>query len=177
MKHITIFFLLFSSLLTADCEERAYDLGVGESKSSLESKRSNDKQYNSMICPCASQINSDVKDATLKITEKRVNPATDILIKSLENQLIASDTKIRELVNLKYLNNIYSFYGKNDTSGATLSSTVDGCGVAFNFPAVSNVKAFYREGILEEILSILHSWKSSAESQEQINKLNMYIKE
>lgn len=173
MKYRWIFLVLFTMLNAADCTQRAYSLGVGESKSSLALERASDKIYLTGSCGCYAVVNTIVKSTTLGITENRVNPATDLLIESLKNQLVDSDTKIRELVNLKYVNSMYSFYDKQDGKGSVLSSSVDGCGENFVFPATLNAKPQYRQGILLEIVSVLKALKQSVDGLATINQTHM----
>ena len=166
MKVILILCVIWGFLYADECLDRAYILGVGNTKNTLEGQRDEDTQYHFVpaICGiyCTQWILDRVKETTLGITETRVNPAVDKLIESLRNQLLSSDTKIKELVHLKYVNALYSFYDKEDKNEALLSSNVDGCGEVFEFPATHNTQDFNREGILKEILKLLHYWDKAS---------------
>ena len=151
------------------CLDRAYDFAVDKDKESLDGDRDNDKQYTviNAQCCCALQINNLFKEKTIEMTG-RVNPAMDTLTESLRNQLESSDLKIKELVHLKYANSLYSFYDKDGVAmqqnELDMYTDGDGCLDKFTFRIPEkDRKNVYREGILKEVLAMLHEWKGASE--------------
>jgi len=167
------------TLLADNCLEKSY-----KSANIDKDDRKNDLDYSSCIaqgvlCCCTSNIISLFKDKTKDITRKRVNPAVDNLIKALRNQRLSSDIKIEELVHLKYANTIYSFYDKDGKKMKKKKLTMpkdaeDGCKDEIKFRKLTtedkNRKGVYREGLLKEILDMLHAW---GKSDDMIAKKNM----
>ena len=181
-KSFLFFFFIGQGLLLAKpplptdgnpdyCLDKAYPSAIGETKESIDGVREEDLNYSIFSagkCCCSSQIKGLFKEKTKKITHDRVNPAVDLLIQSLRNQRMASDIKIEELVHLKYVLAIYSFYNEDgkEMSNKELSMPAnddDGCKPVITFlkPKDLNRKGVYREGILKEMLAMLHAWKKS----------------
>ena len=180
---ITGLTILNFQYLSADaCSDLAYTRATGDTESSLNSQRTQDLLYvcpGDVTCCCSGDILDTFKDDTEDITHNRVNPAMDLLAESLRNQFEASDLKIKELVNLKYVNALYSFYDTDTNSKSstfTLESDVDGCGTPFVFPIKHHIdrKKLHREGILKQILEVLHHWKNTSDVQtlKNIKELN-----
>lgn len=158
------------TLLADNCLEKSY-----KSANIDKDDRKNDLDYSSCIaqglwCCCTSNIISLFKDKTKDITRKRVNPAVDKLIKALKNQRLASDIKIEELVHLKYANTLYSFYDKDGEKMKKKKLTMpkdddDGCKDEIKFRELKTEdkdrRGVYREGLLKEMLTMLHTWRKS----------------
>lgn len=169
MKKVIFLLLYFHTILSAanlqSCLDRAYILALDQNWSEVNASRTQDgSNFNFSVngdfgCCCKGWIKSYIKDITLDITENRVNPATDILLKSLRNQFKSSDVKIRELVNLRYINSLYSFF-TYDSNDSSLTSSVDGCGEPFKFKGVSGSGRWRREGLLLEMINTLHEWSA-----------------
>jgi len=154
------------TLLADNCLEKSY-----KSANINKDDRKNDLDYSSCIaqgvlCCCTSNIISLFKDKTKDITRNRVNPAVDNLIKALKNQRLASDIKIEELVHLKYANALYSFYDKDGEKMKKKKLTMpNGCRDEIKFRELKaedkKRKGVYREGLLKELLAMLHAWGKS----------------
>ena len=155
------------TLLADDCLEKSYS-----SANINKDDRSKDLDFslcylrNFGQCCCTYNIVSLFKDRTKDITRNRVNPAVDNLIKALRNQRLASDIKIEELVHLKYANALYSFYDKDGEKMKKKKLTMpkdddDGCKDEIKFRKLKaedkKRKGVYREGLLKEMLTMLHS--------------------
>ena len=158
-----MFFILSLGLLGDNCLDLSYLRATGETQATINQERINDLQYtfSDHKCCCTEEILNLFRTETHDITYGRVNPAMDLLATSLRNQFLVSDLKIKLLVNLKYVNSLYSFYDKEKENNATvvLKSNVDGC-KPFIFKARlhGDRKKIYREGILLEMLDYLDSW-------------------
>jgi len=164
---------IFNYTLGDKCLDKSYESAIGYDRQGIKQERKKDLDYSSCIdpkCCCTEQIKSLFKKDTKRITQKRVNPATDYLIEALRNQRVASDIKIEELVYLKYVNSIYSFYDKDGKKMKKKKLTMpasndDGCKETITFRKLEAAdlkrKGVYREGLLKEILAMLHAWEKS----------------
>ena len=169
---------LLLGLFMGQCELQAKDcLDLSyESAKVNKTDRTKDLDYskcqskNPGACCCTSNIIELFKDKTEDITRKRVNPAVDTLIKALKNQRLASDIKIEELVHLKYVNTIYSFYDKDGEKMKNKKLNMpkdddDGCEEEIKFRELTteekNRQGVYREGLLNDVLAMLHAWEKS----------------
>ena len=150
------------------CLDKAYVKSTGDDKATLDSEREAELVFGcegEPCCLCGSEIVSLFEQDTKDITQNRVNPATDNLVESLRNQYEASDLKIKELVNLKFVNSMYAFYDKKDKSVSPTMSDDDHC-MEFSFDAgeKSMRDELFREGILLETIETLHHWRTSSDS-------------
>jgi len=162
------------------CLDKSYISAIGKKKPAITTERNNDLDYSSCVdvaCCCIDEIKALFKEKTKKMTHERVNPAVDKLIEALRNQRMASDDKIKELIHLKYINTLYSFYdedGKTRTSDTFTMPDEDGCISTITFNKTDqNRKGVYREGILKEILSMLNAWEQSADMITEKNMLKL----
>jgi len=173
---------IFKYTLGDKCLDKSYESAIGKKKKAIEQVRQKDLEYSSCMdptCCCTIGIQNLFKDKTESMTHDRVNPATDQLIEALRNQRVASDIKIEELVYLKYINTIYSFY---DGEGEEMKNKKlnmpknnhDGCKEPITFRKLTTEdlkrKGVYREGLLKEILAMLHAW---GKSDDMISEKNM----
>jgi len=183
LKNIIILTILISYSYAVDpCLDRAYKFATNKTKSVLTAERKEDTNYIFVDseCCCTYNILSLFSEKTKKITG-RVNPAMDTLTKALVHQLKASDEKIKELVHLKYANALYSFYDKDGVKmkqkKLDLKPAGDGCQEPFVFRKLKKEdkkrKSIYREGILIEILSTLHHWRGTRETEIEKNMRGM----
>jgi hypothetical protein len=104
-----------------DYLDDAYHEALGQSRSSISTERITD-----LILPTAglcalAPVNTTVTQHSIAIG-RRLNPATDNIIKALSYNLETSDLKVRKIINLKYANSIYSFYDDTYTSYSNGSS-------------------------------------------------------
>jgi hypothetical protein len=168
-RYSLISMIVFQVLWAEDCLDRSYGFSVnGMTENSLKNRRAQDLIFSPFInlsCCCDRDIINLFKKESKEITH-RVNPAMDTLTKALRNQLESSDLKIKELVHLKYVNALYSFYDKDGAAAAKpvldMEPDGDGCIDEFTFKVpVKNRKQVSREGILKEILSTLYKWKDT----------------
>lgn len=152
----------------SQCLDKAYRKSTGDDEKTLNSERTSELNFvctGEPCCQCGMQIVKIFEDDTKDITQNRVNPATDNLVESLRNQYEASDLKIKELVNLKFLNSIYSFYDKKNKSITANISDNDHC-MDFSFDAGESLRRdeLFREGILLETLKTLHYLRTSSDA-------------
>jgi len=187
MQNIWKPFLLMSMMaqgLLAEeyCLDTSYKSAIGETQKGIKSIRDVDLDYSNFSdaqCCCSAQIKGLFKEHTKKMM-KRLNPATDNLIKALRNQRMASDIKIEELVHLKYVLAMYSFYNEDGKKMGTEKLTMpdeDGCIGTITFRKLEKEdlerKGVYREGILKEILAMLHAWGKSDKMIAEKNMIKM----
>jgi hypothetical protein len=169
-------------LMAEDCLTKSYRAAIGTTQTNIEQTREDDLQYNftDLSCCCTKQINALFQKKTESMTH-RVNPAVDRLIEALQNQRKASDIKIEELVHLKYVNTMYSFFDKDPMKNEKLrmpddTQNEDGCQdeIVFRKADETNRKGTYREGILKEILTMLHAWEKSEKMIVNKNMIKMF---
>ena len=174
IRNTVLCLCLFQGIVMAeDCLTKSYKSAIGVTKERIEDERKEDLNYSScagLMCCCSSQIKGLFKEKTKDMTHKRVNPAVDKLIEALRNQRQASDIKIEELVHLKYVNALYSFYDENGTEMKKEKLTMpdsneDGCEKEIIFRKLEAKDLIrtdvYRQGILKEVLALLHAWEKS----------------
>ena len=147
---------LLLGLFMGQCELQAKDcLDLSyESAKVNKTDRTKDLDYskcqskNPGACCCTSNIIELFKDKTEDITRKRVNPA----------------------VHLKYVNTIYSFYDKDGEKMKNKKLNMpkdddDGCEEEIKFRELTteekNRQGVYREGLLNDVLAMLHAWEKS----------------
>jgi len=173
---------IFKYTLGDYCLDKSYKAAVGKDKSGITTDREEDWRYNTTdsSCCCTDGILDVFKEKTKDITNKRVNPAVDKLIEALRNQRMASDDKIKELVHLKYVNTLYSFFDKTNEEMKSKTYTMpdeDGCIDVVTFRKLEkddlNRNGVYREGILKETLSLLHAWKKSVDMIAEKNMIKV----
>jgi len=167
------------------CMDKAYPSATGKTKKKIENERKKDLEYASCfdpVCCCSSQIISLFKKKTKSMTYDRTNPATDFLIEALRNQRVSSDIKIEELVHLKYANAIYSFYDKDGEKMKKEKLMMptddeDGCVDTITFRKLNlgdlDRKGVYREGMLKDILALLHAWQKDSKMVEKNNMIKI----
>jgi len=180
---LLLFIIAQESLAKEYCLDKSYQSAIGMNEKNIKKIRKEELDYSDLSdpnCCCSAQIKGLFQESTKDMMDIRLNPATDNLIKALRNQRMASDIKIEELVHLKYVLAMYSFYNEDGKKMGTEKLTMpdeDGCIGTITFRKLEKKdlerKGVRREGILKDILSILHAWGKSDKMIAEKNMIKM----